>query len=319
MNTHRPTHPASKFARSFLAACAAAGLALGASAAEPLYQWNFNATDGANTGTGSGGTLTANVGGGTTGAFTGAGVSGLGGDGSFQSSNANDNWFGTDLGNAAAVSNLNLSSLGAQFTLTLWVKRSGGNNADILNIGSTATPDSSSNPGITIGLYGTWDNGVRVGVNGYSSGTGDIWSAGTDNDWVFLAFAYDSTAGVWWAPDMNTLYGQHRNGVVVSGDMVTAASVVTGVPVRIGDWGTAPGAVSFSATATAFVANNAAGTAGFSGNLDDIRIYSGLLTLAEIEAVRVSALPIPEPASAALLVGGFGLLAALGRRPSRRR
>ena len=93
-----------------------------------------NATDGANTGTGSGGTLTANVGGGTTGAFTGAGVSGLGGDGSFQSSNANDNWFGTDLGNAAAVSNLNLSSLGAQFTLTLWVKRSGGNNADILNL-----------------------------------------------------------------------------------------------------------------------------------------------------------------------------------------
>ena len=295
------------------------GSAISAIAADPLYQWNFNSASGANTGTAAGGALAANVGAGTTGSFAGSGVSGLGGDSSFQASNANDNWWGTDLGNAAAVSNLDLGALGNRFTITLWIKRSGGNNADVLNIGSTATPSSSSNPGISIGLYGTWDNGVGVGVNGYSAGVSDPWSAGTDNDWVFMAFAYDGTAGIWWAPDMNTLYGQHRNGVVVTGDMVTSASTVTGVPVHTGDWSTAAGTPSVGATATAYLGNNGAGTSGFSGNLDDIRIYSGLLTLPEIEAVRLEAVPVPEPSAAALLMGGFGLFAALGRRPGKRR
>ena len=319
MNTNpHHTHSVSKNARSLIAVCAMLGSAVGAFAADPLYQWNFNSADGANTGTASDGTLATNVGAGTTGSFAGSGVSGLGGDSSFQASNANDNWWGTDLGNAAAVSNLDLGSLGDRFTITLWVKRSGSNNADWLNIGSTATPSSSSNPGISVGVTG-WNNSVNVGVNGYNAGAGDLWAAGHDNSWVFMAFAYDGTAGVWWAPDMNTLYGQHRNGVVVTGDMDTPASTVTGVPVHIGDWGTAAGTPSVGATATAYLGNNAAGTSGFSGNLDDVRIYSGLLTLPEIEAVRLEAVPIPEPSSAALLLGGFGLVAALGRRPGKRR
>lgn len=322
MKTHYPTHPVSKNPRAVIAACAMFGFATGAFAADPLYQWNFNSSDGANTGTGSGGTLTLDLGVGEgqtpTGSFAGTGASGLVGDGSFQASNANDNWWGTDFGNAAAVSSMDLSSLVSQFTITLWVKRSGTNNADWLNIGSTATPDSSSNPGISIGVSG-WNNNPRVGVNGYTSGAGDLWATGHDSSWVFMAFAYDGTAGVWWAPEMNTLYGQHRNGVVVTGDLVTAANTVTGVPVHTGDWATSAGSASLGSMASVFLGNNAAGTAGFSGNLDDVRIYEGLLTLAEIEAVRLEAVPIPEPASAALLLGGFGMLAALRRRPGKRR
>lgn len=316
------TRPVSRSARTLLAACAMVGFALNASAATPLYQWNFDAADGANTGTASGGTLATNVGAGTTGSFTGTGVSGSGGDSSFHVSNAHDNWWGDDLGNAAAVSNLDLSSLGNQFTITLWVKRSGTNSVDWLNIGSTATPSSSSNPGISIGVTG-WSNGVNVGVNGYNWEAGDLWATGHDNSWVFMAFAYDGTdvENVWWNETMNSLYGQHRNAVVVTGDMVTSASAVTGVAVHTGDWNTPVGAVSIGATATAYLGNNAAGTRGFSGNLDDIRIYSGLLTVSEIEAIRLEAAPvaIPEPSSAALLLGGFGLVAALGRRPGKRR
>ena len=63
------------------AACAIIGASHSAFAQDPapLYEWNFSSGDGTNTGTGSGGTLTANVGGSsTTGSFTGAGITGLG-------------------------------------------------------------------------------------------------------------------------------------------------------------------------------------------------------------------------------------------------
>lgn len=276
-----------------------------------LYQWNFDSTSGNNTGTGTGGTLTANVGAGaTTGSFGAAGVSGAAGDNSLGTSNANDNWWGTDVGNAAAVSTLDLSTVN-QFTITMWVKRSGGNNADLLNIGSTTTPDSASNPGISLGLNGTWDNGIRVGVNGYNAWNGDLWSPGTDNDWVFLAVAYDGTGGVWWDPAMLALYGADRNLAIITGDTTTSASVAATLPFHIGDWGTSPGVAAVGSTATAFLATNGSNGSGFSGNLDDVRIYDSLLTVSEIETVRLSA--VPEPSSAAVL-GAMGALALLRRR-----
>lgn len=312
--------PVSSSARTLLAACAMVGFALNASAATPLYQWNFDAADGANTGTASGGTLSANVGGATTGAFTGTGVSGSGGDRSYHASNANDNWFGSDLGNAAAVSSVDLSSLD-QLTITLWVKRSGGNNADLLNIGSTATPDSSSNPGITLGLNGNWDNGIRFGINGQNAWSGDLWGAGYTSDWVFLAISYNGLNGGQWGQEiMATQYGvTNNNAAVITGTTTVSASVAQGLLIHDGGWWNSPGAPTVGSTATAFLGNNAAGTSGFSGDIDDIRIYSGLLTVSEIEAVRLEAVAIPEPSAAALLLGGFGLVAALGRRPGKRR
>jgi hypothetical protein len=293
------------------------GVLPGAFAVDPLYQWDFNSADGANTGTGTGGTLTADVGGATTGNFTGTGVSGNVGDSSLSTFSSSDSYWGSGYGNAAAVSSLDLSTFN-QFTITMWVKRSGGNNADLLNIGSTATPTSGSNPGVSIGLNGSWDNGMRVGVNGYNTWTGDFWSAGTDNDWVFLAVAYDGTGGIWWDPAMLALYGADRNLAIITGDTTTSAGVAANIPLHIGDWGTAAGVAAVGSTATIFLASNGSGSEGYSGDLDDVRIYNSLLSVSEIDAVRLSAIqPVPEPATMALAVVGGVALLLLRRRTVR--
>ena len=286
----------SKTLFSLLTSCTMVFSMSGAYAADPLYQWNFNGSDGTNSGTGTGGALTTNVGGATTASLTQTGPSGEAWDHSLYTNNANDIWWGTDLGNAASGPDLDLTTVSSAFTITMWVKRGGGNNTDLLNIGDVTTPGQTSNPGISIGLNGNWDNGMRIGVNGYNAWVGDLWSPGYDNDWCFVAICYDGNGGVWWDETMNSLYGHHRNAVVVTGDTTTAASVVAGLPLHIGDWGTPAGPVALSSTATAYLANNGAGTTGFSGNLDDVRIYSGLLTVPEIEAIRQSAFAEPSPA-----------------------
>lgn len=290
-----------------------------------VYQWNFNSANGANSGTGSGGTLALDVGvvtganGYASGSFSGTGVSGNAGDHAFDANNAYDGyWAGNSyspITNAAAVGTIDLTGL-TQFTITMWVKRGGGRNVDLLNIGASATPGQTSNPGISVGLDGSWANGVRVGVNGYTTYSGDLWSTGTDNDWCFLAIAYDGNGGVWWDPAMNDLYGQQRNGAVITGDTTTAAAVATNLAMHIGDWGTAPGLPSVGSTASVFLANDGANTLGttngFMGLMDDIRIYNTLLPVSEIETIRQSAL-VPEP-SPVFLLGFCGLGLALRRK-----
>lgn len=260
-----------------------------------LYQWNFNGSDGSNTGSGTGGALTANVGAGvTTGSFTPAGVSGSAWDHCLATSNGHDHWYGDQKGNAAAVGNLDLSTV-SQFTITMWVKRSGQNNNDVFTIGSTATPLSNSNPGISIGLNGSWDNGMRVGVNGYNAYSGDLWGSGYTNEWVFVAIAYNGNEGIWWNEAMNGLYGQHRNAAIITGGLTTPASVAAGLPVHTGDWGTSAGIPAVGATATVFLGTDGNNANGFSGNLDDVRIYNNLLSVAQIEAIRQSAFAEPSP------------------------
>lgn len=297
----------------------------GAQGATPIYQWNFDGANGANSGSGAGGALTLDVGvvsganGYASGTFAGTGVSGLGGDNAFNSANAYDNYYAgnsySPITNAAAVNTIDLSGV-SQFTITMWVKRSGQRNVDLLNIGATTTPGAASNPGISIGLDANWANGVRVGVNGFTSYTGDLWSAGTDSDWCFLAFAYDGAGGVWYDPAMESLYGQHRNGAIITGDLTTSAAVAANLPMHIGDWSTAAGLPAVGGTASMFLGNdgnNALGTTnGFDGSMDDIRIFSSLLSVSEIEGIRQSAL-VPEP-SAAALFGAMSSLILLRRR-----
>lgn len=303
-----------KLKTRLVAASALLSSAFGAHGATLLYQWDFDSGNGANTGTGTGGTLAANVGANspTSGNFSAVGVSGQAGDSAFNVYNSEADWWTGTQGDAAAVGSLDLNGL-AQFTMTMWIKRSGGNNVDVLNIGSTATPQSSSNPGISVGLNGTWDNGIRVGVNGSNTWTGDLWSTGTDNDWVFLAIAYDSAAGFGWTSTaMSTTYGASRNLAIITGDTTTAASLfATNSGIHDGGWWNGPGAPAIGSTGTIFLGDNGlTGLTGYAGDLDDIRIYNGLLTVSEVEAVRASA--IPEPSS--VLLFGFCGLGLVTRR-----
>lgn len=309
-----------------VAACATLCLIPDATAAL-VYQWNFNSSNGANTGSGSGGTLALDVGvvsganGYASGSFVGTGVSGNAGDYAFNANNAYDGyWAGASyspITNAAAVGTIDLTGL-TQFTITMWVKRGGSRNVDLLNIGATTTPGQTSNPGISVGLDGNWANGVRVGVNGGTTYTNDPWSAGTDNDWCFLAIAYDSAAGFGWTSTaMSTTYGATRNLAILTGDTTTAASLFsTNTGVHDGGWWNGVGAPSVGATASIFLANDGANTLGttngFMGLMDDIRIYNTLLPVSEVETIRQSAL-VPEP-SPVLLLGICGLGLALRRR-----
>lgn len=305
---------------SILAAVALLASLSGADAASLLYQWNFNGGNGANTGTASGGSLVANVGTGTsTGSFTSAGVSGTAGDYALSTSNTYDSWWGSFSGDAAGVGAVDLSSVSVsdQFTITMWFKRTGSNSPTLLAIGDTSSPTSSSNPGIAITAQPGWSNngsGVNVSVNGYGTdgGSGDLWGAGAESDWVFLAVAYDGTGGIWWNPTMNGLFGQHRNLFFLTGDASTAASVAEGHALNIGDWGTSAGGLGLGSTASIFLGNNGPNTAGFSGFMDDVRIYDGLLTVSEIEGVRQAAL-VPEP-STVLMFGLCGLGLVIRRR-----
>ena len=295
----------------------------GTFAATPLYQWNFDSANGANTGTAAGGTLALDVGvtagptGYPSGSFSGTGVSGSAGDHALNASNSYDNYWGgqsySPITNAAAVSSIDLTGV-SQFTITLWVQRSGNNNVDLLNIGSTATPGQTSSPGISIGLDGNWANGVRVGVNGHTSYTGDLWGSGYNSNWVFLAFAYNGNNGAYWGQSaMNALYGGgDNNAAIITGDTSSAASVAQNLGLHDGGYWNSAGLPSVGSTATAFLANDGGTTNGFNGQLDDIRIYNSLLSVSDIEAVRQSAL-VPEPSTAALL-GAMGVMTFLRRR-----
>lgn len=302
--------------------CAACAWFVGVSeshSASLLYQWNFNSGDGSNTGSGSGGTLAANVGAGTsTGSFGAAGITGGAGDFALSTSNTYDSWWGSFSGDAANVGTVDLTSVSSsdQFTITMWFKRTGSNGPTLLSIGDTSSPTTASNPGIAISAQPGWQNngsGVNVNVNGYGTdgGSGDLWGAGAESDWVFLAVAYDGASGIWWNPTMDSLYGHNRNMVILTGDAATSVSVAEGHALNIGDWNTAAGGLGLGGTASIFLGNNGPNTAGFSGFMDDVRIYDGLLTVSEVEGVRLAAIPEPSPA---LLLGFCGLGLVCRRR-----
>jgi hypothetical protein len=291
-----------------------------------LYQWNFNSADGSNTGTGTGGTLAANVGPAATtpakdwvgGNFNATGVSGAVGDKAYEGWNSSDSWWGNFYSDAVGIGNVNMSTA-SQFTITMWINRDGGNNAEILNIGSTSTPGSSSNPGISLALNGNWDNGIRVGINGNSGWTGDLWGAGYTSDWVFLAIAYNGanvTGGAYNNDGtMIGIYGTTGNAAIITGGLSSSAIVAQGLGIHDGSWWNPAGAAAVGSTATAFIGNDGPGTAGFSGQLDDIRIYDSLLTVSEIEAIRVQA--VPEPSAFALAGIGLAGLVVFRRRAAR--
>jgi hypothetical protein len=308
---------------SFLVGVGLLGVVPSTGQAGLLYQWNFDGGTGANTGSGSGGTLALDVGvvsgpsGYASGSFSDtAGVNGN----AFRVSNAYDNYYPgasySPITNAAAMSNLDLSTVN-QFTITMWVKRSGQRNVDLLNIGTSTTPGQGSNPGISVGLDGTWANGVRVGINGHTGYTGDLWSAGTDRDWVFLSISYDGTDtyNVYEDPTMNAIYGRDQNLAITTGTTTSSASVATGMGLHIGDYWTPTGPLSLGSAATMLLGNDGSDTLGatngFDGLLDDIRIYDGLLTVTQIESIRAEA--VPEPACLTL----FGLSAMTLRRRRR--
>ena len=124
---------------------------------------------------------------------------------------------------------------------------------------------------------------VSYGIASYDLGAGSPGSVVPTNTWVNLAITKSSTAGV-------TFY---LNGVAVG---TVAGATGSANPAAANNW---------------YIGNGADLQRWFVGNIDEVRIYDGVLSQAQIQSISA----VPEPSAYAVLAG----LAALGIVMVRRR
>jgi hypothetical protein len=197
----------------------------------------------------------------------------------------------------------------SQLTLTTWLnvsqytsgnhrlmsKQAGGAFGGFSwNMNATPNDGPVGPDNFRLGLF--VGNNVSSGATDFGSGfsTADV---DAHNKWVFLAVTYDGTQAAG-----NTKF--YIGGV--GGPVTQLGADRTIVPLTV-DSGTARFGVGFT---------DAAPTANTSviGLQDDVRVYDGILSLAELDAVRRS-IVIPEPGTLVLAIGGT--LISLGRRRRR--
>jgi hypothetical protein len=190
----------------------------------------------------------------------------------------------------------------SQFTLSTWInlqeppvnhrlisKQSGGTfpgfSWHIINPSSGTI--SAGNFGLHLFVGGSTafahDNVAGVGGN-----------LDADNKWLFVAVTYDGTAT---ANNVNYYFGDPTSGVALSHTTTVNAGTVIDHTGRLMIGGT-------DAAPTALTVNPR-------GFMDDARVYSGILSLSDLDAVRLT--NVPEPSSAALLLGGFAMLLGIRR------
>lgn len=284
-----------------------------ASAQTALYQWDFDAANGNNTGSGTGGTLST-VG---TATFTGSGVTGIAGDNALTVSNAYTG--GTGSGNSARnVSGLNVGTL-SKFTVTLWVNLTTG---DMTNFGRLVEIGSNTNPDNNAGsLAMLMSNGqIQLGVNGTTStSTGLTNFTSNTGNWVFLAFAYDGTSST--AYNSSSMSGagfaSTNDAALMFGTTTTSATTIfnPGIATAASSFQQSPGSIAATATATVYLGNRSDGGRGLTGQIDDVRLYSSILTTTQIEAIRVEGVTaVPEPSTYTAILGGLALVGVALRR-----
>lgn len=286
-----------------LVGLAAALMPLPARAASLLYQWNFNGATGTpNVGAG-GGTLVANG----SASFAAIGVSGTAGDNALSVTNSYTGGSGSGNSSSAAGGNV-LTGIGTlnSFTLTMWVNLAAGsfsNFGRLFEIGTVGNPDNTS-PGI----YLSMNNGnLQYGMNALTvTQTVPLLNVSAAGTWVFVAVSYDGVSPTSFSSSPNSAaYGTFNNTVVLTGSTTTSVAVSNSAGINF--TGTTAGPVALGAAATAFLGNRSDGGRGLTGSLDDVRLYSGQLTVPELEGVRLET--VPEPATPCLLLlGSLGLI-----------
>ena len=200
-------------------------------------------------------------------------------------------------GDAAKLDGLN------QLTLTTWLNvttYTSGNNRLMAKQAAGTFGGFSWNMNATTNNGPVGPDNFRLALflgNNISSGATDFAAVFSNadvetaaNNWVFLAVTYDGTTT---SNNVNFYIGGEGTPVAPLGTaQSTIAITVDGGPALFG--------VGYTDAAPA--ANTSV-----LGLQDDVRVYSGSLSLAELEAARLS--NIPEPATAALLgMAGASLL-----------
>lgn len=275
------------------AAIAVSAIASANLTAQPLllyYDFNSVADHTVNTVTdASGNNNTGTIGGFATWGADKSGVSGKSGDYAFDNTATS----GMAGANGGVISAPAFNTALTSFTVSMWFK------TDEVLSGSARL----FNTGQGFLLAGTDDGKLSFNgrKNGESSGssqmiavTNDIFK--TQNEWIFVAVTYDGTGSTSSVAKMYV--GTATTGVIEIGSVTSTATF---------------GAKSLGSLF--FGATSASVTNAFDGWLDDIRLYgatsgaSGALTLEQLEAIRLSAAPIPEPASATAVLAAFAVAA----------
>jgi hypothetical protein len=208
-----------------------------------------------------------------------AGVSGLSGDYAFTNTAASGmgssaNETGRD---GVATAPFTLAATNT-FTITGWF------NAGT-TLGSAARILQKTNTSSGINLYGN-NGALAVEINGKAAVSSDA-VFGDTGKWVFFALTYS------WSTDNSQGIVNFYVGSTAAGGIATAGTVAA-----------ASGTGALAATTSDLrIGNDPGKTRPFDGLLDDIRIYDEALDIAQLDQIRLSAAPIPEPSHVALIVG----------------
>lgn len=264
-------------------AAAAIGLGVGSSASAALItQYTFDEASGSYANSGTATTVGTINGNGLHGA-DGSGVSGQPGDRAYNNIPSGSR---VDFGNTPGATGGNTA-----MTITFWYKA-----ADASAVITAGSRVLNSDGAI---IYGgdTNTGGFRIQLNPTPPDTNVIYSSNAqtegsgylqDDTWVFAAIAWDGST-------VNFYSGTDSSSLVSQGSVATFAGKTTNEFVN-----------------TSSIGNR--GGAQFNRQLDvlfdDFRIYDEGLNAAQLEAVRLEA--IPEPGSMALM--GLGGLLVLARR-----
>ena len=135
-------------------------------------------------------------------------------------------------------------------------------------------------PSDTPGGYESTDLGVTA-ARAYKDGAGAGASRAIVLSATFAGSTAESLAAI-----------QYQNGAVTGSDSSNPAAALganSNTIIQNGSYSANAGAgipALTSGTSTIYLGNNAAGTAGFSGSLNDVRIYNSLLTVSQIDDVQ---------------------------------
>jgi hypothetical protein len=258
----------------------AGGLATASTAqAALLFQMDFNDADGNQSLTDRGTT-------GVTGAFNGTGtystdvasVNGGGYSASFSGTNVDN----ANFGDINALDGL------SAFTMTAWVKSSTANSGGPSG-GARIVSKRNASTGFELYYHDSAPEGLEFVANGSVTNGGGSFAG---QQWTWVAVTYDSVA------ETATFY---------TGD---GATLSAGHSVAF-----AKGAIA-ATTGDLLIGNYNTGTRPYSGLIDNVRIYDSVEDAASLTSIMTfdDAAAIPEPSSAALLLGLCGLTLTLQRR-----
>jgi len=185
---------------------------------------------------------------------------------------------GDNRGNEALMGTIGaMPSVTNAVTFTLWVQGDAGYNNQKMLYLSTNVPPAVTSTGsgnlLNIALNGTGP--IQVGVNGSTSvqSSAGVWNGAVyaQNTWYFVAVVYTGTAGngcYIYTGGPNTPVAQQANLTVGAGMSKAAFNYCSTNPFSIA------------------VGNEPQGTRSWPGYIDDVNIYSGTLSLPQLEAIR---------------------------------